>query len=486
MIVLIKILSILFIGAWGSPAELDRRADPNYRQEYRRVIDAHLSALVYVEGNPSCELIEGVIKVIEDLSGYVNVMSGGNLSLSNCNIRGTPVLNSSNRKLMDFDVLFSISTERYPSISASTGKKFRSHIYQDVGKVQNPTYLPIMLRGFDCAILVPSSKGTDSRLAYTRNLSRYHLDIGRERPAVLPVNFFEIQLGNFQEQFRSLLIDGMLNDPFIKFVHHNLPLLRKRKVSISPSSSRVALIVEPREHPCLEFVVRNVMLHLNAKQDSQWGLEMHVASGPDGNEKFVRKVLHDVNDISFVSATKFDDEKDYNSLLKDKRLWTRLQQAGIKHVLVFQADSLLIGTNISPFLKFDYIGSPWHVSPNAQSSEWIRKDMTSRPPAYYDACCNGGLSLRNTDAMVNITQRYRSLNPSVNEDVYFSRSALSLKLSLPSRKVAYKFANEIVCEDLENIDSEMPFGLHNAWAYVDAERAKSFFRASMRSLGLEI
>jgi hypothetical protein len=483
LIQIVGLLLLVFVCEIISKKGPDLHLDPNYREEYRRVRDAHLSFLVYIDGFPSCDLVQGVVKAIKDVHGFISVMTDRN-NLTDCNIG--PVLNFSNRKEMDFDVLFSISTERYPPISASTGKKFRAHIYQNAGQMFE-TFQPSMLRGYDCAIFVPSLKGYDSRSAYAGNISKYHLDIGRQRPAVLPVNFFEIQLDDyFQGKIRSVLIDGMLNEPFLTFVHQNLPLLRKRKVSMPTSGSRVALIVEPREHPCLEFVVRNVMLHLNAKQYTQWGLEMHISSGPGGNEKFVRKALHDITDISFVSAMKLDDFRDYNRLLKDKRLWTRLQQAGTEHVLVFQVDSLLIGTDISSFLKFDFIGSPWHVTKNAQSSEWIRNDMSSSSPVYYDACCNGGLSLRNTDAMVNITQKYRSLNPSVNEDNYFSRSAKSLKLNLPSRTIAYNFAHEIVCDDLENNVRDIPYGLHNAWAYVDTERAKALFRASMQSLGLEM
>jgi len=108
------------------------------------------------------------------------------------------------------------------------------------------------------------------------------------------------------------------------------------------------------------------LLHLNAGGQAAWKLQIHFASGPDGNEAFVRKVLKDIPNVNYVALKRgFGSSRDYNSLLKDRRLWDKLQSDGAKHTLVFQSDALLIGTGISSFLKYDYIGAPWHITDKA-------------------------------------------------------------------------------------------------------------------------
>ena len=46
-----------------------------------------------------------------------------------------------------------------------------------------------------------------------------------------------------------------------------------------------------------------------------------------------------------------------NRLLKSPEFWSELDA---QHVLFFQTDSLLVHGNIEPFLKYDYVGAPWH------------------------------------------------------------------------------------------------------------------------------
>ena len=469
---------------------IDISTDPNYVQEYERVRNANLTALVVVDGILDCAILRDVITALADINcGHIC------LHCDDASFFDRPCLQSLRTlKRIEFvkvqhqsDILVSLSSAGYPSVSAAMGRSFRMHVFQELDSIKSSsTRSAVTLRGYDHVLYVPLASSVESSAMFVSKLSQYHLSLGKHRPAVLPVHFSVLKPGTeCIETLRTVLLEGILTEPFTKFVRWNLPSLRKREIFDPPDRANIALIVEPREHPHLEFVVRNVLLHLNAGKQAAWKLQIHFAPGPGGNERFVRKVLKDVPNVNYIALKPgFGSGGDYNTVLKDRVLWEKLQSDGAKYTLIFQSDSMLIGTEISPFYEYDYIGAPWHVTENASSSEWIRKEHFSKNGgAFHEACCNGGLSLRNTDAMVKITHKLRSANPRINEDVYFSRSAKGMALRVPSRRVAYSFVREILCDDLPY--EQAPYGLHNAWVYMSVPAVWSMFRESMRSVGLD-
>ena len=87
--------------------------------------------------------------------------------------------------------------------------------------------------------------------------------------------------------------------------------------------------------------------------------------------------------------------------------------------------------------------------------------------------------------MLQITNKYKSKNPSVNEDLFFIRHAEELGMTLPDRRDAYCFAQEINCTDIISSGirgkCSTPLGLHSAWAYNEnQEYIYSLLKASMR------
>jgi len=477
----------------------DVSTDPNYVQEHKRVRNANLTALVAVDGIPDCALVNDVVAVLTDIN-FESIC----LHCEDASFFDRPCLQALQTfKRIEFvkiarqsDILISLSSLEYPSVSAEAGSLFRMHIFQEpeepesAQKMTRSAGFAGKLRGYDSVLFAPLVSSVAGSVTYARKLSQHHLNLGKHKPAVLPVYFGVLSPGTDRvETLRSVLLEGVLTEPFTKFVRWNLPSLRKCEIIAPPSRANVALIVEPREHPHLEFVVRNVLLHLNKGGQGAWKLQIHFAPGPDGNEAFLQKVLKDVPNVNYVALKPgfgSSGSGDYNTLLKDRSLWEQLQADGAKHTFVFQSDSLLIGTDIFPFLKYDFIGAPWHITENAPSSEWIRNEhfFSKNGGAFHEACCNGGLSLRNTEAMVKIVHTLRSANPRVNEDVYFSRSAKGLALRVPARRVAYTFVREILCDDIT--DGQAPYGLHNAWVYMNVQDVWSMFRDSMRSLGLDL
>ena len=70
-------------------------------------------------------------------------------------------------------------------------------------------------------------------------------------------------------------------------------------------------------------------------------------------------------------------------------------------------------------------------------------------------------------------QRHRK-NDGSNEDTFFVMHAEKLvssgkfHINLPNRSIAYRFAQEVVCDDQE-VEPMIPLGLHASWNYRSRE-----------------
>ncbi|KAL8775312.1 MAG: hypothetical protein Q9209_000319 [Squamulea sp. 1 TL-2023] len=130
------------------------------------------------------------------------------------------------------------------------------------------------------------------------------------------------------------------------------------------------------------------------------------------------------------------------------RPWLYHQLAPYKHLLFFQADSILCANSprmVEDFLQYDFIGAPID-----------RK---------YGHGYNGGLSLRNRDKMLEVLERYHYTgdpkDESRFEDQWFARKLEKLPVgpnyepgaNLPTPEVATRFGVETIWQD-------RPFGLH--------------------------
>lgn len=500
---------IVFGSSVGSMGEQNKlRTDPNYSEEFARVIDAQLAVLLVLDGYPPCDTVN---EITESLHKHINASqvdvfkahssssSSSSPFLNDC-MQNIPILkevrSTSSAHSGSYDILVSFSTSLVPSIPSHLGTKFRIHIYFPPDKdttrgSKNSNW--IKLHGYDSYMYyeneVNSFRSFKTFDEIRSDISIYNLhqvSAKKHTYARLPINLIKVPStveGSFVEQFTSVVTEGVLAKPFSDFVKLYLPLQQTKAIRKTGLKYNVAMIVEPREHPHLEFVVRNIMLHLNNRK-ADWRLQIHISSQ---NQGFVKRILLDIPDVQYrLLPDKFYGSTDYNTLLKGQKLWRDFHNNGIQNVLIFQVDSILIGNDISPYLKYDFIGAPWHITPSAPSADWVRNDyeLLSHKQLYFEACCNGGLSLRNVAAMVNITKSRASRNPHVNEDTYFSSSAKDMGLKLPKRHESYSFALEIPCHDISTKSSRSHLGLHNAWMYLSLVEIKRFFEESMNSIQL--
>lgn len=195
-----------------------------------------------------------------------------------------------------------------------------------------------------------------------------------------------------------------------------------------------AIIVEPREHPALEFVLNNFLSNLS----DEWNIIVfHGNKNIEFLEKIIKNTLEKfINRISLVNLLVDNlTIHDYNHLfMKSTILYDNIPT---ETFLVFQTDTIIFEKHkhlINEFLKYDYVGAPIQQSEN----NWVG---------------NGGLSLRKKSKMLEIINNEPYQN--IPEDLFFS---------LPNNVSIYKpSVNEAKYFSVEGFFNEVSFGCHQIW-----------------------
>jgi len=223
-------------------------------------------------------------------------------------------------------------------------------------------------------------------------------------------------------------------------------------------------------------------------------------------------VLADIrDDIVFVPIPiSVTEAWEYSKLIKSYQFWEYLSFTADK-VLIFQSDTLMLRTkdaHMSDYMKYAYVGAPWHINfHQGDSNFWLRR--MQRYGYMKNGVGNGGLSLRDVNAMKKITEKvgcdigtyeivsqfirngsytssrgtinpdspYKRASTNENEDSFFVTNAEKMGMSIPSREAAYRFAQEGVCEDTGF--AGVPLGIHAAWNYHPRERIRELLMFSL-------
>lgn len=197
-----------------------------------------------------------------------------------------------------------------------------------------------------------------------------------------------------------------------------------------------AVIVEPREHKALEFVLKNFLENLN----DNWNiLIMH----GNKNKGFIDKILDKLEKfkdrISLINLNVDNlSIKDYNNLLVSKKFHDYIPT---EVFLVFQTDTIICGdykNYINDFLQYDYAGAPW-----------LDKEVG-----------NGGLSIRRKSKMLEIIDKCPYSNQ--NEDLYFALACPEIYRYKPDHKTARNFS-------VEQVYHEDSFGIHKPWLNISRD-----------------
>lgn len=201
------------------------------------------------------------------------------------------------------------------------------------------------------------------------------------------------------------------------------------------NTTRGMVIIETRTLPNMHAVLSNHVKYT--------GWPLLIIHG-DSNEEHVRKAakflpveveFHNIHENKLSSH-------DYNRLLGSIEFWEAMPW---DKVLVFQTDSWLLRTGIEQYMQYDFIGAPLHH--------------------FMFPAMNGGLSLRDRAAMINIINRVNYEPNFGNEDIYFCRILEMMSGKMPSKEIARSFS-------VETIKGFGSFGVHALDKYQSEEDCK--------------
>jgi 3,5-epimerase/4-reductase len=213
---------------------------------------------------------------------------------------------------------------------------------------------------------------------------------------------------------------------------------------VAPEVSKyAAVIIEPRKHAALEFIINSTMYFLRDQ------FSLYIMHGTE-NEEFVKQLVQknkwknvQLKSCHSANLTAYE----YNNLLMSKNFWDTFPAAAEK-VLIFQTDVLIRKFGIEKFLEYDYIGAVWG---------W--------DPTFFG---NGGLSLRDIPKSRYIIEKYPQMEG--NEDVHFSKRMRDIQAHLPSLDIAKEFA-------IEQLWHENAWGSHAFYNYHPPAKIYSFFNS---------
>ena len=210
-----------------------------------------------------------------------------------------------------------------------------------------------------------------------------------------------------------------------------------------------AIIIEPRRHKALQYVLENA-LHVLA---DNWKIVLfhglfnkeycEAIAGELGNNRIQLIQLYVVN----------LNQKTYSELLATKSVVYDF--INTEYFLVFQTDSLMFKRNTELFTEildgeYDWVGSPWMV-------------CNYPPTRERDFIGNGGFSLRKTSKMLEIIEKHdwravQNTEFEWLEDLFFTKKYSDVSLKKPAYEVAKGFS-------VDEVFSARTFACHKPWVH---------------------
>ena len=200
------------------------------------------------------------------------------------------------------------------------------------------------------------------------------------------------------------------------------------------------VLVEPRKHRALEFVIRNV---LESLEDGIWKLQL--CHGIQ-NENWVRRILERPSlqpfrhriELRNLGVENLASPAEYSRIVASRKFTEGIPT---ETFLMVQTDSMICPQwrhLLYKFLPYDYVGAPW--------------------PWEHLKVGNGGFSLRKKSKMLEIIDAHPPFT-GLYEDHFFSAHARFK----PSPEEAREFS-------IEQVYHPRSFGVHKVWAHQPAER----------------
>ena len=216
-------------------------------------------------------------------------------------------------------------------------------------------------------------------------------------------------------------------------------------------SPQVALLIEPRCHKHLEYVIRNASWFLGPT----WQLQVfhgstnlqHIRAAFSAAElEHVQLLDLGVDNLSPLA---------HNELMCTHWLWSR---AAAERVLVFQTDSLICRAGVEAFQRWDYVGAPWRAD-----------DLWCVGKPWLMAAGNGGFSLRSRAKTLQCLDSAGYVCGQC-EDVFYAENIPKVGGKLATRAEASRFS-------VESVYAPDPFGFHAAYKWLSSEEMHQLLHA---------
>jgi len=272
---------------------------------------------------------------------------------------------------------------------------------------------------------------------------------------------------------------------------------------VAPNThSKLVLFVEPRRHPTTEFVLRNFRACLPS-----WPIV--IVHGTQ-NEAWMRDIVSRIGgEFAFVNCQMADlPNNAYNTLFSMPEFWQKLGADTVpnQYILTAQTDTALLKpaeAQLQALIEapYAYVGGPW-----ALHCQMCQRALVSNCGHMIDQRVvssmlphmvgNGGLSLRRTADLFQITSEYKMdivadptltklwksdfakrkiIKGTTNEDVFFCKALWDRSKDLIApRAVAAAFAMEQCMPAEFGSKTEPPvLGVHKPWVYLPPPFVKS-------------
>jgi hypothetical protein len=222
--------------------------------------------------------------------------------------------------------------------------------------------------------------------------------------------------------------------------------------TIPLESNKGIVFVERREHPNLEFCLKNAAYYTR-------GFSIHIVCSK-ANLEFIKKIcgsqlenIHLHVEWDYV-GTPEQGRLEYNELLKTRRFWEMFSE---EYILTMETDSYLLKPIPESMFQYDYVASKW---------PWLPTEPGG-----------GGLSLRNVSMMLDICTRMPS-NPPM-QDSFASEGVKLLEYTYPDIQTNMNYFTEALY-------SSNAIGTHQWWTFCCGEGLPKFIEYCMNYCSLTI
>jgi len=230
-------------------------------------------------------------------------------------------------------------------------------------------------------------------------------------------------------------------------------------VQIMTTTDYTAIMIEPRKHKALPFVLKNFTENLN----SNWNFMIYHGSE---NKKMMEDIVSSFSEeiksrITLVNLNVKNIRIDqYSTMFFCPTFYSNIPT---ETFLIFQTDSIILKENkdkIYDFIKYDYVGAPWPKSMGILGKMGVG---------------NGGLSLRKKSKMMELLKyKNKAIFPNkygkyIAEDQFFCGYYVKeVEIFKPTFIKAMEFSVEAVYADA-------PFGVHKIWSWLNPRDIKKLY-----------